>query len=214
MGRKSRVEIIEERRNGQLTVIDGEPKIINGRSYVLCDCERCGKAALIVLSTFRSGRAKSCGCRKNNLHPQYLFIADLGLREGDRYWRVQCTRCRKIYERPSRYLNNGRACKYCKHWIEYRGKWLSYRELARSHGVHHTNLIKKLRAGMPITEALKKRKAKTFVVDGTAVTVRELAVELTQPTALIRRKLHAGATKRRHFQKWVRLEKNMKEDQN
>lgn len=182
--RRSKLEPIAEGfRSGHLVVIDGEPKLIDGRNHVLCVCEQCGKATIIGWSFLLRSKRKSCGCEKpNNLNSCYEFVANLGLRPipgqsyQATYWRVRCKLCGQIYERPTGKLKGGAPCVCLRSRRLVNGVPVTAKDLAAELNQSVRAIQRKLKAGKVLT----RQKEVAWKVGDTVGLLSILAAVTTQ----------------------------------
>ena len=118
---------------GRLTVIRRvDDKVLDsGRRKVmwLCLCD-CGKYKTIAGESLRSGRARSCGCRK--AEPLVRYSTRHGKRH-ERIYDIYCDMKKRCYNSKSRNYKyyGGKGVKICDEWLS---DFMSFYEWSMKHG--------------------------------------------------------------------------------
>ncbi len=113
------VNIIGEKFH-YLTVIGRAKNGLHGTARWSCRCI-CGVETVLPSQRLRSGRVKSCGCKKSEMISARFMTHGNSTRKGHtltyKAWAVMRARCRPGHEKADYYFKRG--IKVCERWDDY-----------------------------------------------------------------------------------------------
>lgn len=143
---------------------DNQQVEVHGQSFPLADACRLynvtpqmvrdrmkhGLALLDALSLakYTPMRPPVACVERGTMHPMLQIVAHTK-KAGTK---VKCLRCGATSVRAKGRMHA--ACKRCRHYVEYKGKWWSVKELAAAHDATHSAVSARLRRGFSVAEAL------------------------------------------------------------
>lgn len=116
-------------RFGRLTVVKRYENTANNKARWLCRCD-CGKTAVVLSDSLRSGATSSCGCLHKELHVKRITTHG---GKHSRLYRIWCNMKRRCCceDDPHYPGYGGRGITICDEWLH---DFKAFQEWALSHG--------------------------------------------------------------------------------